>query len=229
MNTLFILAVIPFLFGFTFNPMSQSIELGDKQKSAQFLLENETSEKQAIELTVKIRTMDENGKEALVDTKEISIFPPAVIIPPKEKRTIRVNYNGEKDIKTEKAFRVIAEQLSVKVDEQQKRRSGIQMLMRYVAALYVTPEDAKSDISVLSYESTKDGLKVNLQNSGNKHQILADPVVTFVEKDKKKSFKGQDLNGFAGENILANSKRSFILKNIKDPLKGTEATLKLNE
>jgi fimbrial chaperone protein len=229
MNRLFILAILPFLFGFTFNPMSQSIDLGENQKSAQFLLENETTEKQAIELTVKVRSMDENGKETQVDTKEISIFPPALIIPPKEKRTIRVNYNGEKDFKVEKSFRVIAEQLSVKVDEKQKRRSGIQMLMRYVAALYVTPKDAESKVNIVSYESTTEGLRLSIENTGNKHQIMADPTLTLIQKEKKKTFKGQELNGFAGENVLAQSKRLFVLKNIKDTMKGTEATLKFNE
>jgi fimbrial chaperone protein len=229
MNRLFILAILPFLFGFTFNPMSQSIDLGENQKSAQFLLENETTEKQAIELTVKVRSMDENGKETQVDTKEISIFPPALIIPPKEKRTIRVNYNGEKDFKVEKSYRVIAEQLSVKVDEKQKRRSGIQMLMRYVAALYVTPKDAESKVNIVSYESTTEGLRLSIENTGNKHQIMADPTLTLIQKEKKKTFKGQELNGFAGENVLAQSKRLFVLKNIKDTMKGTEATLKFNE
>lgn len=227
MNKFLLLLALPFLCAFTFNPMSQSIDLGDDKKSAQFLLENDTPENQAIELTVKERSMDQDGKEILTDTSEISIFPPAVIIPPKEKRTIRVNYNGPKDLKDEKAFRVIAEQLSVKVDEKQKKRSGIQMLMRYVAALYVTSKDSASKVEIKSFEATKDGLKVVIENSGNKHQILADPLMTLGKEGKK--FKGEDLNGMTGENVLAKSKRTFILKKIQSAPKGTEATIKINE
>ena len=72
-----------------------------------------------------------------------------MIIPPKEKRAVRVSYSGPGNLTKEKAYRVIAEQLPVKVDDKTKRRSGIQMLMKYLAALYVTPDnaDAKVDIS----------------------------------------------------------------------------------
>src|SRR5690606_3040109 len=111
---------LPLLWSFSFSPMSQSIELGEKQKGTQFMITNDGEEKLAIELTVRERRMDPHGKETLPETKEITIFPPQMIIPPKEKRTVRVNWSGPKDIETERSFRVIAEQLPLKVDEKTK-------------------------------------------------------------------------------------------------------------
>lgn len=229
MSLLKVLIFLPLLYAFTFNPMSQSIELEDKQKSAQFLLENDTNEKLAIELTVKNRSMDSEGKETLSETKEITVFPPQLIIPPKEKRTIRVNWNGPKELKDEKSFRVIAEQLSVNVDEKTKRRSGIQMLMRYEAALYVNPKDSESKIKVEAVESKDKNLRITIDNSGNKHQILSDPTLTLITPKDKYILKGSDLKGLSGENVLAGQKRIFMIHSDKVIPKETTGTIKLNE
>lgn len=229
MNPLFLIGVLPFLFGFTFSPMSQSIDLGEKQKGTQFLLENDGETKMAVELTVKERKMDEQGVETQVDTKEISIFPPQVIIPPKEKRTIRVTWNGQGALDSERSFRVIAEQLGLKVDDKTKNKSGIQMLMKYVAALYVTPDDAASKISIESHASDGKELVLQIVNAGNKHQILGDPTLTFEEKDKKVQIKAQDLKGLAGENVLANSKRVFKIKNSTVIPAHAKVSIKVND
>lgn len=226
MNRFLILLALPALVAFTFNPMSQSIDLGENQKSAQFFIENETDEKMAIELTVKERRMDEFGKETLPDTSEVTVFPPQMIIPAKEKRTIRVNWLGSKDIKSERSFRVIAEQLPLKVDPKTKKKSGIQMLMKYMAALYITPKDAESKVKILSIQQEGENLKVHLENSGNKHQILTRPTITF-EKGKKK-LGPEELTGMTGENILAGSKRNFIIKKVKVPASGA-AEIKIED
>lgn len=229
MKLLALVFALPFLLAFTFNPMSQSIELGSNQKSAQFLLENDSNEKMAIELSVKVRKMDETGKESLEDTSDMAVFPPQLIIPAKEKRTIRVNWNGAKELDVEKAFRVIAEQLPLNVDEKTKKRSGIQMLMKYVAALYVTPKDAKSEMKILETDLKNSQFTITLENSGNKHQILANPEITFKDENNKTVLKADSLKGLAGENVLAKSKRTFIIKSdLKARPQGT-GSIKLDE
>ena len=229
MNPLIFVAVLPFLFGFSFSPMSQSIDLGEKQKGTQFLLENDGETKMAVELTVKERKLTEDGVETQVDTKEISIFPPQVIIPPKEKRTIRVTWNGPSELQSEKNFRVIAEQLGLKVDEKTKNKSGIQMLMKYVAALYVTPDDAASKVTVESHSSDGKEIVLKIDNAGNKHQILGDPTISFEQNDKKVQIKAQDLKGLAGENVLANSKRVFKIKNSTTIPANSKVSIKVND
>ncbi|MGE3611694.1 MAG: molecular chaperone [Bacteriovoracaceae bacterium] len=225
MKLLFLL-FIPLIYGFSFNPMSQSIELSEEQKSAQFLLENDSNEKMAVELTVKIRKMDEKGNETLPETKELTVYPPQVIIPPKEKRTIRVNWLGDNKLTTEKAFRVIAEQLPLNVDEKVKRKSGIKMLMKYIAALYVTPKDARSKVEIESYQTTTEELIITVHNKGNKHQILTDPTINFGDKI---TLKAKDLAGLAGENIMASSRRIFRVKGKHNIPKDLKTLIKINE
>lgn len=228
MKPLLLLLVFPLLFGFKFNPMSQAIELDSGKKSVQFIAENETTESMAIEFSVKERQMDETGEEKLPAAKELSIFPPQVIIPPKEKRTIRVNYNGPKDISSELAYRVIAEQLPLNV-KGKKQSSGIQMLMRYMAALYVTPKDVAPELQA-SLISSRDGrLKLLVKNTGKKHQILIKPTLIAKKGEKKWVLKEKDLPGVAGENVLAGSQRLFTLGPDERIPADAEATLKVEE
>ncbi len=228
MNLLFVLLFLPILFSFKFNPMSQAIELDSGKKSVQFIAENETNEKMAIEFSVKERKMNALGIEELPDTKSVSIFPPQLIIPPKEKRTIRVNWNGPSDIKGELPFRVIAEQLPLDV-EGKKKASGIQMLMRYMAALYVTPKDAESKLQAVLQSSTAKELSLLVKNSGNKHQVLTKPTLVINKNGKKWILKEKDLVGAQGENILPGSERLFKIKAREAYPLDAEVTLKVEE
>ena len=223
------LLILPLLWAFNFSPMSQTIELDRSRKGAQFLVENDSASSMAVELSVKERRMDEKGEETLVDTKDISIFPPQIIIPPNEKRTIRVTYNSKEELTQEKNFRVIAEQLPLKVDAQTKDQAGIKMLMKYVAALYAAPPGTKSDVELVSYSRDNDHLIVVVKNKGARHQLLTNPVIKYLHQGKKDEIKGDDLKGLAGENVLAGHKRIFRLKTKKSIPKGAKVELKLHD
>lgn len=224
-----VLLFLPFLFAFNFSPMSQVINIGEGKKSAQFLLENGGTANMAVELTVKERKMDVNGEESLIKTTELSVFPPQVIIPPREKRTIRVMYNGANDISVEKNFRVIAEQLGLKVDQKTKEQAGIQVLMQYVAALYVAPKDAKPNIKIDSFSSTTKELTLVIRNDGNAHQLMNNPVLKFTHDGSKGEFKAGELKGLAGENVLAGQKRIFKIATSRVIPVGARLDLKIND
>ena len=209
--------------------MSQTIELGDNKKTAQFLIENETAESMAIDLSVLTRSMDRDGKEDLIKATELSVYPPQMIIPAKEKRTIRVTYKGDQNISIEKSFRVVAEQLPLSVDAKAKKKSGIQMLMRYMAALYVTPKDSKADLkaSVLKSSSTK--LSLSISNNGNRHIILLKPVITISQGKKTWNYKGDALKILDGENVLAKSSRTFEIITKEQIPADSKVSLKVDE
>lgn len=219
---------LPLLCAFKFHPMSQSLDLGEGKKSSQFIVENDSTENMAIELTVKERKMDVNGKEELPATSKLSIFPPQMIIPPKEKRTVRVLYNGPEKIPSEESYRVVAEQLPLNVN-QKKKGTGIQMLMKYMAAFYVTPPNASPRVSVEIISSENGKLSFKVRNTGNKHQIIYKPKLTFRSKSEKWSLAENDLQGFVGENVLAGSERIFTVSYAKRIPLDSEITLKLEE
>lgn len=223
------LLFLPFIFAFNFSPMSQSIDVGEGRKGGQFMIENEGATNIAVELTVKERQMDENGSETLLDTKDIAIFPPQIIIPPHEKRTIRVTFTSKEELSAEKSYRVIAEQLPLKVDKKTKDQAGIQMLMKFVAALYATPAGAKPDVKVLEQTSNGKELVLLLENKGNRHQLLNNPVVKYLHEGAKGEIKAGELPGLTGENILAGKKRKFIIPSSKVIPVGSRLEIKLND
>lgn len=229
MNRWILVLIFPFLFSFTFAPMSQTIELSDNRQAVQFFLENDSPSSMAVELTVKERNMDQAGNETLKTSEEVKVFPPQVIIPAGEKRAIRVSYSGPKDLKIEKSYRVIAEQLPLNVDAKTKEKAGIQMLMKYVAALYVAPSSTKSDLKILSHSTNGKELKILIENSGGRHQLLNAPVLKYSLKDKKQEISAAELQGLAGENVLAGTKREFVIKTTKSIPSDTKLELKFND
>jgi fimbrial chaperone protein len=190
--------------------MSQTIDLGDGQKQALYLVDNPTTTPMAVEISLRERVQKEDGTEEHPVTKDLSAFPPQLIVPPKEKRTVRVNYLGGKP-GVEKSYRVIAEQLPLEVDGKARKGTGIKMLLKYVAALYVDPGETTPKLMVEKIEVAQD-LAVTVANTGSQHAPLTNAKLTLTSPSKKKMvLEGDSLKGMAGENILAGSRRVFRL------------------
>ncbi len=224
--SLFILSFYFLLTGFSLTPMSQVIELESNQKQAQFLLDNPTSEPMAVEISLRDRIQKEDGSEDTPVTKDLAAFPPQLIIPPKEKRTVRIQWLGEKP-KVERAFRVVAEQLPLQVDGKKKKGSGIKMLLKYVAALYVKPADTEPNVQVVGVEPGEE-LTIKVENKGTRHLLLANAILTLTKGDKKLKLEGEKVKGLAGENILAGSRRVFRIPAQSQVTKDFQGTIKVD-
>lgn len=191
--------------------MTQTIDAGNGESKAKFEIENNTSEPIPVVISVVERIQLPDGNEKLPTAKNLKAFPPQLIVPPKDKRAVRIDWRGGKDFKTEKAFRVIAEQVPLDLkDKDDKEASGIKMLLRYQAALYVDPGKTRPDL-VLSDFSLGKELKITLENKGSVHQYLKGIQLKFVKGDKVLSLPTSDLKKLEGQNVLANSKRVFRL------------------
>src|SRR5690606_36446863 len=199
---LFLPFLLPLFFGFTLTPISHSIKLDEKEKHAQFFVENTSDEAMAVQITLTTRSQNEDGSETNSKTDELTAFPPQLIDPPKEKRSIRVTYKGEKP-DYEKSYRLIAEQLPADVKKEKKKGSGIKMLLKYVAALYVDPGKTKYDVKVIGINRVAKSLKLTLDNTGSAHAPMLTPELILEKGDTKIVLKENALKGLVGENILA--------------------------
>mgnify|MGYP001223441176 CR=1 FL=1 len=206
------LLILPFLFSFSFSPMTETLDVSETDKVT-FQIDNPTQKPIPVLITVKERVQLLDGKEKLPDTSLIEAFPPQVIVPPKDKRSIKIKWKGKKELKGEKSFRVIAEQVPLNLDENKK--SGIQMLLKYQAALYVDNGKSKSNLEIKSFKQAK-VLKVTISNKGNKHQYLKNVKIFFEKKDKRLELAMRELKQLEGQNILANSTRVFEFAPLKD-------------
>src|SRR5690606_17266971 len=132
-NRFLILLFLPLLFSFTLTPMSHVIRLDNGEKQAQFFIENSSKDPMPVMLSVKERQQKIDGSEATPETNDIIVFPPQVIIPPNEKRSIRISWKGQAP-EFEKSYRLIAEQIPLDVKKEKVKGSGIKMLLKYIAA-----------------------------------------------------------------------------------------------
>lgn len=206
--------IVSFLFclnayAFKFSPMSTSIGIKAGKNSTLFYLENDSDQAIAVTATIYKREMTAQGVESNLNIgDELSVYPSQLIIPPNEKRSVKVTWTGKTIPQIENAYRLVAEQLPIELDKNKKKKASIKVLLRYVAALYVEPEDLNSEVISKSISTDDKTVSFLLENKGKKHQVLSNLSMKISGK-KDYDFNSDDLKGMTGENILAQSERSF--------------------
>lgn len=199
-------------YAFKFTPMTITIGIKPNNNSSLFYLENDSDQPIAVQVSLGQRIMDINGVESSSKiSSELMLYPSQLIIPANEKRSVKVSWSG-KDIPTkELAYRLIAEQLPIDLEKNKNKKASIKVLLKYIAALYVSSDDFSSNISINEVKTVDKKVMIQIANSGKRHQVLANLNLKFINDKNKQEilFKAEDLIGMSGENILADSKRIF--------------------
>jgi fimbrial chaperone protein len=153
--------------------------------------------------------MDKNGVESnekILD--ELTIYPTQLVIPSGEKRSVKVTWVGKTIPNIETSYRLVAEQLPIDIEKSKKKNASIKVLLRYVAALYVSPEDVSSEITLKKFEVDEKNVIFTIDNAGKKHQVLSKLEMKVFGKQSVE-LSSEDLKGMSGENVLAMSERLF--------------------
>ncbi|MCX8013588.1 MAG: fimbria/pilus periplasmic chaperone [Rectinema sp.] len=236
-KTIRLIAVASFLlaatlgFSFTFMPMSISISPSGAQSIANFRLTNDSSQQIAIVIKAMTRQIDEFGNETNEPAdKDFAIFPARVVVQPNSFQNIKVQYKGTQKLSNEVPYRIIAEQVPIDFSAQQS--SGVKVLFRYIAALYVTPPKVDHKVEVVKVEyGEKDGTPgfvLTLRNSGTRHALLNDPVLKVTSASMAIfTIKGDDAAALQGQNLLPGNTRRFFIP-WKDAKPGTTYTATLS-
>lgn len=222
MLRLLIFTILPFIFSFSFSPMTKTLSI-DKVDKTQFEIQNNSNKPIPVVLRVLRRIQKSDGSEDLPTTSDFQIIPPQVIVPAKDKRSIRLSYKGNKKISSEASYRVVAEQVPLNVGKE--KRSGIEMLLKYQAALYVSKDEFKSKLEVKSF-SLEDKLKVIVENSGLAHQYLKNVEIGFLKEEKKIIISKKELKKLEGQNILSGVSREFTFSKPAGLTKAHKAYIK---
>jgi fimbrial chaperone protein len=203
------------VFAFTFMPMSISISPSGAQSIASFRLTNDAAQQIAISIKAMTRQIDENGNEINEPAdKDFTIFPTRVVVQPNSFQNIKVQYKGTPKLAQEVAYRIIAEQ--VPIDFSQPQSSGVKVLFRYIAALYVAPPNVKDKLSVSKVEYAeqdgKKGFLVTLTNSGTRHALINEPVLKILGGPSGSIVLSDDeVKAMQGQNLLAGNVRKFFI------------------
>ncbi|MGK7892002.1 MAG: molecular chaperone [Leptolyngbyaceae cyanobacterium] len=201
------------------SPNSMTLSPNGSRATGVFQVTSTGTEPVAIEVRIYERQMDINGVEARPDAEEeFMVYPPQILLQPGETQTIRVTWLGEPDVFSEQAYRLITEQLPINLDTSGTAPSDIQVgitaLYRYVASVYVSPRGAESDVQLNANHEVRDGsdaLVLSFDNQGTAHQLLSDLTLTLTAGNDQVELGPDQLRGVAGENVLAQHQREFVL------------------
>lgn len=201
---------------FSFSPMSASIESSGPNAVITYKVTNESDKQIAVSIKVMTRSIDPAGVESNEPADKLFlVFPARVVLKPNSSQNVKVQYKGNPAVPVELAFRVVAEQLPV--DFAKATSSGVNILLTYVAALYVTPKNAEARLlvsqAVGAEQDGRKGLRITISNEGTRHALISNPVIRLTGKDGTllAEFGEKALETLAGQNILAKSQRIIFV------------------
>lgn len=204
---------------FSFDPISVSFSPEGRNSTQSFRLKNDGDEYVAIRISMFSREIGLEGEETRIPADDLFIvYPDRVVLKPNSVQTVRVKWNGPVDIENELCFRILAEQLPVDFSGASREESGVKIILRYLGAVYITPEGAVPEVRVEKAELTQTMTGENIAeitffNAGTRHTILTDLHLTLsTEKNGEEGalhFQPEELEGINGENLLPGAKRRF--------------------
>jgi len=198
----------------TVTPMSVELTETGAGSTASFRIENDSDAPIAVIVSVMTRVIEPDGTERNAPAgNDFLVMPSRVVLDPRSARVVKVQWRGPSPLSVERAYRVLVEQVPVSFGE--SGGSGIRIMFRYLAALYVVPAGAAGRLSLVSLipavRDDQNGLLVSIRNDGNKHFITSNPRLLVRDGSGETEFSGDALSGLTGLNILARSSREVFI------------------
>lgn len=204
---------------FRFSPFRAKFEPSGSGANQLFTVENNTGEPVSVQIRIATREVDVDGGEKNTDAeKDFMIYPAQLVLEPHASRSVRVQWVGDPNLKEEKAYRIIAEQLPVNLDKKQPKASAVKFLVSYRGALFVTPPGLAQNVTLDFSGATQDAtgrkvLEIVLHNRGTQHAMLRNLKLDIRDdKGNTVTLAGENqLKGVTGEGILARHRRQFMI------------------
>ncbi len=191
------------------NPLSLVLKPSGGGAKQSFRVTNESNKPIAVQFSVTTRQQINNKEVRRPADKQFMIYPPQTIIPARSTQKVRVEWLGAGKIPREQAYRLIAEQVYVSLDD--KEQTGVKMLMKLVGALYVQPNGMRSNVQVKAVQRHGNKLAITLANTGNRHQLMRFATLTLKNGAKVITLKGKQLAGLDGNNVLGGATKRFFI------------------
>ena len=207
---------------FKISPMIAEMAPAGPRARLNYLVESDSPVSTAIQIGVVRREQAEDGTEYLPNADdEFLVFPAQFVLQPNEKQIVQVQWLGQVYPERELAYRIVAEQLPVDLNAPADGKNNMQLLVRYLTAVYIVPSgihsNAAADLVVDPAEADSDAhgqrtMDILVSNRGPTHIQLRNVQLTIrsVDGDKTVTLPSRRLpSSMLGENILAGSIRSF--------------------
>lgn len=201
-------------FAFKLTPIEA--EFGPGRQAVQtFKVENPGAQPVAVELTVHSRQMAADGSDILAPTPDaFAVFPDQIVLQPGESQSVRVQWNGTEVPSSEVAYRLMAEQLPIDIGGDGASRSGLKLMVKYLAALYVRPAEPAAVLEASVSADSQDGqkqVKVLVRNTGNAHAVLQADMLELYAGGQKIAYTPEQREQVHGKNVLPGVERVLRL------------------
>lgn len=214
---LILLALLPArLVAFSLEPISASFSPSGRGAIRSFTLKNETSEMVAIRISLFHRSGDIDGREIQSPAEErFTVYPSQLVLRPDSIQMVRVQWKGAPRVEKELAFRMLVEQMPVNFSEQEGTGSGVKIMFKYLASLYITPPGAAAQVNVDDFSlQNKDEvahLELFVSNRGTAHTIITNPRLELLFQEADDPVVVDIGKYLGGQNLLAGAERRLLI------------------
>ncbi len=196
------------------SPMVGYLEPSGKKSVFNFTAINTTKSPEALKVSIEYRNEKDILKFGKSAESLFEIYPKKAILFPKDsgkinKKDIKVIWKGGDVQNLEKSFRLVVEQVPLNFSKKKFSGGKMQIVSRYIASVYVAPEEFKSEPKVLSTKIEGNYIHIDIENSGNKHHLCLDPYVKISFGGNEKRLNQNELKGLYLYSVLAKTKRTL--------------------
>lgn len=200
---------------FTMEPMSALVSPSGAGSLATFRIKNDGAERVAIRLRVLSRETGPDGSEINGPADALFVvYPARLLVEPGSSAAAKVQWRGPAKLESERSFRFVAEQIAIDADASKSGASGIKVMFRYIASLYVgetsfAPDLVASASGALGPQG-ETGYRVEIRNAGTRHVIGTNLRVALVGDGT--TFSSDELGALSGANYLPATARTIFIQ-----------------
>ncbi len=224
---LFLSGVVAFLGwptqGFSWDVFPTTNKIDNPKKPYTYLTVRADDNQHAIPIEVygAERLIDKEGKETLRRVEApFFIYPSQFMLKPQQTQRVRIQWKGDwKQLKQEKAYRIIIDGAPVEIPRQEVKKGvsvGLNILKTFITSLYVAPKEASPSLKIVgrSIETIDDKkhLALTFLNEGNAHLTFFGPQIALYDNKTTYQFNADELKQAIGTVIiLAGQERRCLI------------------
>ena len=207
---------------FKLDPISRVFEPAGAGATQSYQVINDSAEQIAVELSIAERKISLEGQETTESADDdFLVYPSQIVLPPQGVQSVRVTWLGNPNPEKELAYRIIAEQLPINLnnpeESQAETTSGaVKVMFRYMGSVYIRPKNAESKVVLngITHEKGTDGndrLVITFDNQGTRRAVLSELNLNLTSQGSQLTLKPEQLEGVNNGVILAGNQRRFSM------------------
>ncbi|MCB8764730.1 fimbrial biogenesis chaperone [Planktothrix agardhii] len=207
---------------FKLDPISRVFEPAGAGATQSYEVINDSAEQIAVELSMAERKISLEGQETTESADDdFLVYPSQIVLPPQGVQSVRVTWLGNPNPEKELAYRIIAEQLPINLnnpeESQAETTSGaVKVMFRYMGSVYIRPKNAESKVVLngITHEKGTDGndrLVITFDNQGTRRAVLSELNLNLTSQGSQLTLKPEQLEGVNNGVILAGNQRRFSI------------------